>query len=161
MCSQQTNATNNQSACGSEAHNSISLKANQHQQLLTAAFVMEGLRDVKPNYDALITRWDRGCIELVDALVSYVPLMTTLGEAVALTQDGCWPGVFDYEVSTCFGHWFADYVMEHGDEPPQKEAHAYLIKEIGTFFSQGQSAAEGEAIGKALQDAYASVFIVV
>lgn len=33
MCTQQTNATNNQSACGSEAHNSISFTTTQGEKM--------------------------------------------------------------------------------------------------------------------------------
>jgi hypothetical protein len=115
------------------------------QQLITAAFFIEGLHDarpasnVKPNYDVLIETWGKGCIELVDALVSYVPFTSHLCEAAANACDGNYPGVFDYEVSSSFGKWFGVYILEHGDEPPKLAAYAWLIKEIGTFFTQGMT----------------------
>ena len=74
-------------------------------QLITSAFFMEGLHDARPdtnvpaNYDVLIETWGQGCIELVAALVSYVPLAITLSEAAATVCNGNYPGVFDYEVS--------------------------------------------------------------
>lgn len=111
-------------------------------QLLTAAFFMEGLHEaspgpkVKPNYDVLIETWGKGCIEMVDALVSYVPLTIQLCDAAAIACDGVYPGVFDYEVSGSFGKWFGEYILEHGEEPPHAEAVAWLEKEVTAFFKQ-------------------------
>jgi hypothetical protein len=112
--------------------------------LITAAFFIEGLHDarpdknVKPDYEGLIEKWNKGCIELVDALVNYVPFALELCEAGAAACDGTYPGVFDYEVSSCFGKWFGEHVLEHGgNEPPQIEACAWLVKEVGDFFTQG------------------------
>ena len=113
------------------------------QQLITAAFLMEGLHDarpeqgVKPNYDELITIWNKGCIELVDSLVSYVPFAIQFCEAAAIATNGTYPGVFDYEVSSSFGKWFGEHILAHGDKPTQIKAYAWLVKEVGTFFIQG------------------------
>jgi len=109
-------------------------------QLLTAAFFVEGLHEVKPGgYDAVITAWGKGCIELVDALVSYVPLATQLCNYGAIASDGQFPGVFDYEVSSPFGKWFGEYILKHGGKAPsQKEAEAWLVKEVNSFFKLGQ-----------------------
>ena len=107
-------------------------------QLITAAFFMEGLHDVKPGgYDALITSWGRGCIELVDALVTYVPLTTKLCKYGAKATHGIYPGVFDYEVSAPFGKWFGEYILEHGHEPSKKEVQIWLTKEVDSFFKLG------------------------
>lgn len=105
-------------------------------QLLTAAFFMEGLHEARPGgYDAVIKAWDKGCIELVDALVSHVPLTIQLCEYGAVASGGNYPGVFDYEVSAPFGKWFGEYILEHGgDEPSQKEAQAWLVKAVDGFF---------------------------
>jgi hypothetical protein len=106
-------------------------------QLLTAAFFMEGLHEAKPGgYDALIPAWNKGCIEMVDALVRYVPFAIQLCDAAAKANDDCYPGVFDYEVSGPFGKWFGEYILEHGDEPPHTEALAWLEKEVTAFFKQ-------------------------
>ena len=128
-------------------------------QLITAAFFMEGLHDarpdqnVKPDYDDLIKTWAKGCIELVDALVSYVPFTTTLCDAGALANDGAFPGVFDYEVSGYFGQWFGKYILEHGDEPPKLEAYAWLVKEVAAFFSQGTTDEQALDIKAAINQA--------
>ena len=127
------------------------------QQLITAAFFIEGLHDaradhtVKSSYDVLLETWGKGCIELVDALVSYVPFTNLLCEAAAIACDGAYPGVFDYEVSSYFGAWFGEYILEHGgDEPPKIEAYAWLVKEIGTFFTQGMTDEQAEDVRKVI-----------
>ena len=109
-------------------------------QLLTAAFFMEGLHKVKPGgYDAVITAWGKGCIDLVDALVSYVPFTIQLCNYGAIASGGNYPGVFDYEVSARFGKWFGGYILKHGGKAPsQKEAEAWLVKEVNAFFKLGQ-----------------------
>jgi hypothetical protein len=133
---------------------------NMRQHLITAAFFMEGLHDARPepdttpNYDALITTWNKGCIELVDALVGYVPYALKLCEAGATAGDGTYPGVFDYEVSSCFGRWFAEHILEHGgDEPPQMDACAWLVKEVGAFFVQGMTGTQSHDIKTAINKA--------
>ena len=128
-------------------------------QLITAAFFMSGLHDarpdhdVKPNYDGLIEIWNKGCIELVDALVSYVPLTITLCEAGALMCDGNYLGVFDYEVSSSFGKWFGEYILKHGEEPPQLEAYAWLVEEVGIFFTQGMKDERAAEVKAAINQA--------
>ena len=123
------------------------------QHLITAGFFMEGLHDARPekrlapSYDQLIEIWDKGCIELVDAVVSYVPFTIKLCETAATACDGNYPGVFDYEVSSAFGKWFGEYIFAHGgDEPPKIEAHAWLVKEIGDFFTQGMTEEQAEKV---------------
>ena len=122
------------------------------QQLITAAFFMEGIHDARqdhnitPNYDVVIETWGKGCIELVDSLVSYVPFATQLCEAAALTCDGMYPGVFDYEVSSPFGKWFGEYILEHGDEPSTEKARAWLVIHIGEFFTQGMTERQAEDV---------------
>ena len=121
---------------------------------------MEGLHDarpdknVKPDYDALIVTWDKGCIELVDALVSYVPLTSSLCEAGAIASDGCYPGVFDYEVSSSFGKWFGEQILETGDEPSRENAHAWLHSEVAAFFTQGMTEEQARDVKKAVSKAF-------
>ena len=128
------------------------------QQLLTAAFFMEGLHDartdhnVKPNYDVLIETWGKGCIELVDSLVSYVPFTTQLCEDAAIACDGMYPGVFDYEVSSSFGKWFGEYILVTGDEPSIENARTWLMILIGEFFTQGMNVEEAECVKTVIKD---------
>ncbi len=128
-------------------------------QLITAAFFMEGLHDarpghdIKPDYDGLIARWNKGCIELVDTLVSYAPLTIHLCDAAAIANDGIYPGVFDYEVSSPFGKWFGEHILEHGDEPPKIDAYAWLVNAVGDFFTQSQSAEQACRVKTAINQA--------
>ena len=138
----------------------IKQEVNLKHHLLTASFFMEGLHDArpepntKPDYDALIATWNKGCIELVDALVSYVPFTLKLCEAGAKACDGCFPGVFDYEVSSCFGRWFGEHILEHGgDEPLQIDACARLVMEVAAFFTQGLTEEQAHDIKTAINRA--------
>lgn len=132
---------------------------NLRDQLITAGFFMEGLHDarpdhnVKPNYDALIETWGKGCIELVDTLVGHVPLTVTLCEAAAAACDGNYPGVFDYEVSNSFGKWFGEYIIEQGDEPSPDNARAWLVFHIAAFFTQYMTEEEAKLVKTAINDA--------
>lgn len=130
------------------------------QQLITAGFFIEGLQDastgenVRPNYDVLIETWGKGCIELVDSLVSYVPLATSLCEAAARACHDNYPGVFDYEVSSRFGKWFGEHILQHGHEPSQLKASAWLISHIGEFFAQGVTEQQAESVKIEIQQAF-------
>lgn len=121
-------------------------------ELLTAAFFMEGLHEAKPGgYDVIIPAWGKGCIEMVDALISHVPFAIRLCEAAAKANDGMYPGVFDYEVSGPFGRWFGEYILENGgDEPSSAEAQSWLVNEVSTFFTQGLTEVEANAVKEAI-----------
>lgn len=131
---------------------------NMNNHLITAGFFMEGLHDarpdhnVKPNYDVLIETWGKGCIELVDSLVSHVPLTVRLCEAAAVACDGNYPGVFDYEVSSSFGKWFGEYILEQGDEPSPDNAQTWLVFHIAAFFTQYMTEEEAKFVKTAIND---------
>ena len=135
----------------------FSMDRDVHQMLITAAFFMEGLHDARPapavpaNYDVLIETWGQGCIELLDALVSYVPLTIRLCNAAASANDELYPGVFDYEVSSPFGKWFGEFILQHGNAPSQAEADSWLAKEIAAFFTQGMTVEEASSTHAAIQ----------
>lgn len=134
------------------------LRLDLQQHLITAAFFIEGLHDARPapavptNYDVLIETWGQGCIELMDELVSYVPLTIQLGNAAASACDEQYPGVFDYEVSSPFGKWFGEYILEHGYAPSQAEADSWLAKEVAVFFTQGITEEEAHPIHAAIHN---------
>jgi len=142
--------------------NSNYQEVNMKNQLITAAFFMEGLHDarpdhnVKPNYDALIETWGKGCIELVDSLVGYAPLTIKLCDAAAIACDGNYPGVFDYEVSSSFGKWFGEHILEHGDEPSPENAQTWLVFHIREFFTQGMTEVQAEDVKTAINEAFVS-----
>lgn len=136
--------------------------------LITAAFFMEGLHDAQSDslsptpgksshYDTLLTTWDQGCIELVDTLVSHVPLTLQLCEAAAQACDGDYPGVFDYEVSSCFGRWFGEQILQQGEAPSCRAVQCWLMAEIRAFFTQSMTAIEAEQRRVAIGTAFASI----
>lgn len=107
------------------------------------AFMMEGVRDRCQTlngvrgYTDLLERWGNGCYEMVSAMVAYVNFIEAeLAKWQEADPDLCWPGVFEYEVCSVFGIWFADYIMEHGYEPPVREAQGKLDDLIHEYFKQ-------------------------
>ncbi len=118
------------------------------QHLITAGFFVVGLHEVRTvqedgsAYALLIKTWGQGYLELIDSLLAYVPYTLEIADAAARVCDKNYPGVFDYEVSSAFGKWFGQYVLEHGEEPSTKSAQDWLMNETITFFCQGLSVAE-------------------
>lgn len=110
---------------------------------LYGAFMMEGVRDHCQNiagvtgYNQLLARWNNGCLELIQELVSYAPYIEQkVLERLDKGDDVSWPGIFEYEVVAVFGMWFTKYVMEHGYTPPTVEGKAELDSLIQDFFNQ-------------------------
>lgn len=108
---------------------------------LHAAYFMEGMRD--RDYEQILKKWDKGCIELVAELIEYAPFVVRLVETVekSLGDTLNHPGVLEYEVSSIFGTWVAEHVVESGDFPPVEECYAWFRNEVIKFFSQGEDAA--------------------
>lgn len=106
-----------------------------------AAFMMEGLRDYcdtqhgRSGYTQLLEHWGNGCWELVAELCAHAKYFD---EAVApyIDDDVGFPGVFEYEVCSPFGIWFAEYVMKHGYVPIVSEAKAEIDRLVLDFFTQ-------------------------
>lgn len=108
--------------------------ATDHDQLITAAFFMEGLHEA--GYDDCIKAWDKGCLEMIYELTSYVPFLTQLAAThVAAGEE--YPGVFDYEVSSPFGCWFGRYILNvNSDGPTRKRCEEWLTEAVAQFFAQ-------------------------
>ena len=116
---------------------------------VTAAFLMEGLHDA--GYDKCIEAWGQGCIELVSELMSYAPHLVGLCESCGESIAYDFPGVFDYEVSSSFGNWFGNQIIETGQAPSWDEAHSVMREMVLAFFKQGATEAEQAALDKVLQ----------
>lgn len=105
---------------------------------LTAAFMMEGLRDC--DYKNVIDAYsdDGGLIELVREILMYVPeLVDIIEEQIEQRQYG-FPGVFEYEVTSYFGKWFGDYLLDVGTIPTRTECMEWIENETKQFFAQGE-----------------------
>ena len=104
--------------------------------LLTGAFFMEGLHEA--GYDEAIKAWDKGCIEMVSELMSYVAFAEKLVTAVVpVLGNTSFPGVYEYEVCSPFGKRFGDHIIEcGGNSPCRPEAEWWLVHETESFFIQ-------------------------
>ena len=103
--------------------------------LQSAAFFMEGLHDCCAGYDTLLKVWDKGCFELVSGLVCYaIPVDRAVQRISGLRTVGV-PGVFDYEVSSTFGRWYGQQILESGgEEPTPAQVCTYLRESMKEFF---------------------------
>ncbi|MGZ8317478.1 MAG: hypothetical protein ACXWVD_00105 [Telluria sp.] len=120
---------------------------------LHAAFIMEGLHE--HNYNALLAKWDQGCIELVGSLMCYVPVIdAAMRTADALDME--YAGVFDYEVSARFGHWCGLRVLDTGALPPHNECVGYISGSARRFFQNGGATAAQLAAIRAAVEAFAT-----
>lgn len=105
------------------------------------AFMMEGVRDFchtlngVRGYTDLLEKWGGGCIELIIELTSYTEYIDECVQTYIEEECG-FPGVFEYEVVSPFGIWFAKYVMEHGYAPLRSEAMAEIVGLVHAFFEQ-------------------------
>ena len=99
---------------------------------IVGAFMMEGVRD-ECDYGNLLDNWDKGCYEFVYELTNYAEYCWNLAEAGHNTVDE-FPGIYDYEVSSVFGSWFAARVMETGNGPNDEECRAKLLDLAKKFF---------------------------
>ena len=125
------------------------MKKKLQQTSLHAAFFMEGLHDV--GYMACIEAWAQGCIEMIAILVSYAPFMQELIEKLEKNNpDLGYPGVLDYEVSSCFGKWFGEHIIATGDVPSKNDAEKWLSDEVIRFFSQELSLDATQKLGQVL-----------
>jgi hypothetical protein len=109
--------------------NSVS-KLMQHKTAMTAAFLMEGLREVK--YTELLDPLDMGCYELVLELVSYSQYVVDLKDQ-AYQVSGGFHGVYEYEVTSEFGSWFAAHIQKTKAIPEHSACCIWLIEETIKF----------------------------
>jgi hypothetical protein len=133
------------------------MKTNLQTQLITAAFMMEGIGDLQ--YTAALEKLQTGSFDFVDEILSYVPFLTHLAETVSAVNGDNYPGVFDYDVSSSFGCWFAVQCANNGSPPSRDDVRAYLAGVVEEFFSQGCSDVEKLTIKAALSGAFVYKFM--
>lgn len=119
-----------------------------HDTAIVGAFFMEGMRDVG-DYDDLIIRWARGCYELVYEVTRYAEYCWKLAEAGGAVT-GEFYGVYDYDVSSPFGTWFAKTILETGEPPTRSQCRIWLLNAAEAFFMQGETEEIREELSKAL-----------
>lgn len=107
---------------------------------VTGAFVMEGMRDLERSdgitYESLLDVWGRGCLELVIYATAFVPYMHEVAEKAHAIRNEL-PGVWEYEVPSIFGIWFARRVYEHPEKglPSDEECKAEIDRLNAEFFA--------------------------
>lgn len=110
-----------------------------HMIAMYAAFVMEGMHD--KNYDAVLSAWSGGCVELVCEAVSFVPYLVDGINAVAAHcgDDLEYPGVPEYEIAAPFGLAIAQVVTATGSLPGPDACRTMLDDAIVEFFAKHQT----------------------
>lgn len=108
---------------------------------LHAAFFMEGLHEA--GYDKVIKACGRnncGYIEMVRELVLHADTLEAMCSKAAEFVNDDYPGVFDYEVSSPFGRWFGQHIIDTGgDIPTTQDAERELVRLTAEFFAQHHS----------------------
>ena len=111
-----------------------------HMIAMYSAFIMEGMHD--KDYDAVLTAWNGGCVELVWEVMGFVPYLVGAINAVASAcgDDLEYPGVLEYEVAAPFGLWLAQTVTATGSMPAPDACRAWFNDAIVDFFAKHQDA---------------------
>lgn len=129
----------------------------QHQAAITAAFLMEGLHDA--GYERVIKAYRNrgGAIELVSAVMEWVPAIDALCAAAEIIVQE-YPGVFEYEVTSTLGQWLGTCIIETGDLPPRDRVMHELAGLVFEFFmaEKGSNAALHRALDKATSLLYSA-----
>lgn len=103
------------------------------------AFLYEGLLSHVPDpkrFQAILDAWGQGCIELVIAVTLHLPEVWQQISRKWESEDADFPGVFEYEVISPLGYFFADYLLSHdGNLPSAQEVHAEVSRLIEVFFA--------------------------
>ncbi|MCC2639329.1 MAG: hypothetical protein K0Q68_3048 [Moraxellaceae bacterium] len=104
------------------------------------AFLYEGLLAHVPDHQrirAILDAWGQGCIELVIATTLHLPEVWEQISRKWEAEDTDFPGVFEYEVISPLGEYFAEYLLTHDGRLPSKEAvAAEITRLIDVFFAE-------------------------
>lgn len=100
---------------------------------IASAFLMEGLHDA--GYDKAIKAWENGCHEMIVEFTEYAIIIERYLDNLAPEKD--FPGMVHYEVTSPFGRWLGNAVIETGNFPDRDQAIKELARLFGAFFAQG------------------------
>ncbi|WP_410210673.1 hypothetical protein [Aquirhabdus sp.] len=101
------------------------------------AFLYEGIFAIQSDpktFDTVLTHWNQGCLELVMAACSYLPLVWDEVANIWDHVDTDFAGVFEYEVIVAFGIWLQHAVLHTGHLPDQACAQAHISYLLQKFF---------------------------
>ena len=115
-----------------------------HNSNIVAAFFMDGVHEAWDNWQGRepLEIWNRGFYELVYDLTQYAEYCYQLGEAGGKICD--FPGVYDYEVSTVFGRWWAEYTLKGRGAPSRVLCRVWLLDAAQKFFKDGDESPNDE-----------------
>lgn len=84
------------------------------------AFLYEGLlaHPISHRNQLVLDSWGQGCIELIMALCTHLPEIWLQISTTWNNTDSDFPGVFEYEVVSELGDYFAQYLLAHNGELP-------------------------------------------
>ncbi len=116
------------------------------------AFLYEGLlahiHDRK-RFEAVLDAWGQGCIELVIATCLHLPEAWEQISRKWEAEDTDFPGVFEYEVISPLGEYFADHLLAHKGDLPTREAVALEITRLIEAFFAKEMPVSGIPLNKA------------
>jgi hypothetical protein len=102
----------------------------------TAMFMWEGvmLATINENNYTFYEVWGKGVLELAQELARYAVFSE---QELLLRNPEDYPGVYDYEVSIDFGHWFAQHIVDNdGAEPQFEKGCEELKRRMDEFFNK-------------------------
>ena len=118
------------------------------------AFLHEGLMLNSRNTERtikLLDLWGNGCIELVQSVCEYIPILWHQVQPHWDQPQGL-PGVFEYEVVSILGEQIAAYMLTHDGILPNDRQFQMMASELVTkFLAQGEPSAAEEAVLKPSQ----------
>ena len=133
------NSTNDHNTQRSQAGAPLP-RIDPHLAAVWGAFLHEGLMLNSRNTERtikLLDLWGNGCIELVQSVCEYIPILWHQVQPHWDQPQGL-PGVFEYEVVSILGEQLGSYILKHdGDLPSRAETEQMIAELVVTFFSHG------------------------
>ena len=147
------NSTNDHNTQRSQAGAPLP-RIDPHLAAVWGAFLHEGLMLNSRNTERtikLLDLWGNGCIELVQSVCEYIPILWHQVQPHWDRPQG-FPGVFEYEVVSILGEQIAEYMLTHDGSLPNDRQFQMIASELVTkFFAQGEPSAAEEAALKPSQ----------
>jgi hypothetical protein len=110
------------------------MKDHNIRNACTTAIYMGSALDTHHRIGEILDMWGGGHLELMMELSEYAIMSERF---LMYMKPDDYPGVYDYEVSTPFGKWFAEYILQHeGNVPSRVDAETKLIHLIKEFFDE-------------------------
>lgn len=125
----------------------------QKNLMMISAFMMDGLLNKAGGGELsdILAAWGQGYIELVDAMTDQAEIIESCFDAGMMTAGDC-PGVFDYEVTSQIGGFFARHILENGNMPTKEAIERHILDETVEFFASGMSGEQKSDLHAAIEN---------